>query len=90
MTLNKEKTMNNKSELIYAFWIIYTAFTGPAFALAIGDLIAARLNNAYDVNWALIAIGAGIGFFLGFYNLVKWSIIQAHLKLKDYEEKEGK
>lgn len=81
--------MNNKSELIYAFWIIYTAFTAPAFALAIGDLITARLNNVYDVTWVIYAFGAGIGFFLGAYHLVKWSIIQAHLKLKDYE-KEGK
>ncbi len=82
--------MNNKSELIYAFWIIYTAFMAPALALAICDLITARLNNAYDVSWSLIAVGIGIGFFLGVYHLVKWSIIQAHLKLKDYEEKEGK
>lgn len=81
--------MNNKSELIYAFWIIYTAFTAPAFAMAVCDLITARLNNAYDVSWVVIAVGAGIGFFLGVYHLVKWSIIQAHLKLKGYE-KEGK
>ena len=82
--------MNNKSELIYAFWIIYTAFTAPAFALTVGDLITARLNNAYDINWGFLAVGAGIGFFLGLHHLVKWSIIQAHLKLKEYEEKEGK
>ena len=82
--------MKNKSEFIYGFWVIYTAFTASAFAMAIGDLITARLNNAYDVNWGFLAVGAGIGFFLGVFHLVKWSIIQAHFKLKDYEEKEGK
>ena len=81
--------MKNKSEFIYGFWIIYTAFTASAFALSLCDLITARLHNAYDINWGILAVGAGIGFFLGVYHLVKWSIIQAHLKLKDYE-KEGK